>query len=116
MTQGLPETLPVMEGLVPSPRFGDGRGGGRCETPEQAHWAVQAGCDYLQGCLMADLPAQEGLPDSVRTSSERNDSMSLRTVRKVLTGRASIDGAGVHLVGLCPDETEASILLDAGCL
>lgn len=43
--------------------------------------------------------------------------MSLRTVRKVLTGRASIDGAGVHLVRVFTrDETEdfdPFLMLDA---
>lgn len=65
MTQGLPETLPVMEGLI---TIAHGLGMDvvveGVETPEQAHWAVQAGCDYLQGYLIGrPAAAQEGLPE-----------------------------------------------------
>ena len=62
MTRGLPETLPVMEGLI---TIAHGLGMDvvveGVERIEQAQYAVQACCDYLQGYLFArPMPADQG--------------------------------------------------------
>ena len=104
MIQGLPETLPVIEGLI---SIAHGLGlqvvAEGIENVEEARQMRKVGCDYLQGYLFskpcgADC-VERMLEGSFRVPKlDGSDLMSIRAVKRIVKGQAAVDGAGVKLV------------------